>query len=128
MPLSFYNSCVHAGFPSPALDYLEERISMDELLIKHPLSTFLIRVDGESMKDACIPDKALLVVDKSLKAVHRSIIVAIVNGEFTVKRLVKTAKTWMLQPENALFKPIEITEDMQFEVWGVVTKIIIDAK
>lgn len=117
-----------AGFPSPAQDYMEEDINLQELLIPKPLSTFIIRVKGESMINACIPDGALLVVDKSIKATHGKIIVAVVNGEFTVKRLVKTPRAWVLHPENTLYKPMVITDDMQFEVWGVVTKILIDPK
>jgi DNA polymerase V len=69
-----------------------------------------------------------MVIDKSIKATSGMIVVAIVNGEFTVKRLVKTPRCWVLHPENPLYKPIPITGDMQFEVWGVVTKVIIDVK
>jgi DNA polymerase V len=119
---------IAAGFPSPALDYMEKDIDLLEYLIKHPLATFIGRAKGDSMKDAFIPDNALLVVDKSIKPTCGKIVVAIVNGEFTVKRLVKTPRSWVLHPENPLYKPIIITEDMQFEVWGVVTKVIIDAK
>lgn len=117
---------VPAGFPSPATDYMEGDINLQELLIPKPLSTFIVRVKGESMRNANIPDGALLVVDKSQKAVSGSIIVAVVNGEFTVKRLVQTSRNWVLHPENPLYKPVIITGDMDFTVWGVVTKIIVD--
>ena len=119
---------IAAGFPSPALDYMEKDIDLCEYLIKHPQATFIGRAKGDSMKDAFIPDGALLVIDKSIKATSGKIIVAVVNGEFTVKRLVHTPRSWVLHPENPLYKPIPITEDMQFEVWGIVTKVIIDIK
>ncbi len=126
--IPYYDSCIPAGFPSPAQDYMEDDINLQELLIEHPLATFIVRVKGDSMKDAFIPDGALLVVDKSIEATSGKIVVAVVNEEFTVKRLVKTPRSWVLHPENSQYKPIPITEDMDFEVWGVVTKIIIDAK
>jgi DNA polymerase V len=119
---------VRAGFPSPAGDYVESEIDLAEILVPHPSSTFFVRVNGDSMKDASIPDGALLVVDKSLRATSGKIVVAIVNGEFTIKRLVKTPRSWVLHPENHAYMPIQITEEMRFEVWGVVTKIIIDPK
>ena len=119
---------VAAGFPSPAQDYMEEDINLQDLLVPKPLSTFIVRTKGDSMTGAFIPDEALLVVDKSKKAVSGDIIVACVNGEFTVKRLVKTPKSWVLHPENPLYRPLTITEGMDFTVWGVVTKIISDAK
>ncbi|CAN5150579.1 hypothetical protein BH09BAC2_BH09BAC2_17120 [soil metagenome] len=122
------NSAVAAGFPSPAQDYMEEDIDLQKLIIDHPLSTFLIRVEGDSMINACIPHNALLVVDKSLTAKNKDIVVAVVNGEFTVKRLMKSRTGIALQPENPEFKPLVITEEMGFTVWGVVTRIIIDPK
>src|SRR4051812_32774451 len=107
---------------------MEKDIDLGEYLIKHPQATFIGRAKGDSMKDAFIPDSALMVIDKSVKAESGKIVVAVVNGEFTVKRLVKTPRLWVLHPENALYKPIPITEDMEFQVWGVVTKVIIDVK
>jgi DNA polymerase V len=121
-------NCVAAGFPSPATDYMEKDIDLMDVLIEHPQSTFFMRAKGDSMKDAFIPDNALLVVDKQIKPTSGKIVVAVVNGEFTLKRLVKTPRCWVLHPENAMYKPIQITEDMDFQVWGVVTKVIIDAK
>lgn len=123
--LPLFDTSISAGFPSPAQDYMEEEINLQELLVDHPLSTFLIRVKGDSMIDAHIPDNALLVVDKSLKAESGKIVVAVVNGEFTVKRLIKSPCFWVLYPENKLYKPISITADMDFKIWGVVTRIII---
>src|SRR5205809_7976036 len=115
-PVSYFNVSVAAGFPSPALDYMEEEINLQELLITKPLSTFIIRVKGDSMKDAFIADGALLVVDRSIQADSGMIVVAVVNGEFTVKRLVKTPRAWVLHPENPMYKPIPITDEMRFEV------------
>ena len=126
--LPFIGSYVTAGFPSPAQDYMEEDIDLLKLLMPHELSTFIVRVKGDSMINACIPDGALLLVDKSLKPKHRDIVVAVVNGEFTTKRLLKTLNKCILQPENPAYKPLEITEEMNFVVWGVVTKIIVDPK
>lgn len=121
-------TCIQAGFPSPAQDYMEEDINLQDMLIPKPLSTFLIRVKGDSMMNAFIPDGALLVVDRSVKAVNGKIVVAVLNGEFTVKRLVKTPRAWVLHAENPLYKPIVLTEEMDFTVWGVVTRVIIDPK
>jgi DNA polymerase V len=119
---------IAAGFPSPALDYMEKDIDLGEYLIEHPQATFIVRAKGDSMKDAFIPDGALMVIDKSIKPTSGMIVVAVVNGEFTIKRLVKTPRAWVLHPENPLYKPIPTTENMQFEVWGVVTKVIVDVK
>jgi len=121
-------SGIPAGFPSPAQDYMEPDINLAEILVPRPLSTFIIRVKGDSMIGANIPDGALLVVDKSLKAKSGDIIVALVYNEFTVKRLVETSRNWVLHPENSLYKPVIIVPEMDFRVWGVVTKIIIDPK
>ncbi len=121
-------SYISAGFPSPASDYMEEPIDLNEKLIRNPPATFLFRVEGESMTGAFIPDNALLIVDKSEKAKNNSIIVAVVDGEFTVKRLVLEFSKKYLAPENPKYNSINITEDMQCNIWGVVTYIIIDAK
>ena len=85
MELLYYEAAVQAGFPSPALDYREERIDLDKELIRHPLSTFIVECTGDSMMGAFIPSKARLLVDRSLNAVNGNIVVAILNGEFTVK-------------------------------------------
>ena len=121
-------SSVSAGFPSPASDYMEEKIDLNEKLIRHPSATFLFRVEGESMIGAFIPDNALLIVDRSERAQNDSIVVAVVDGEFTVKRLVLEFARRYLAPENPKYKSIYITEDMQCNIWGVVTYIITDAK
>lgn len=117
---------IPAGFPSPAGDYMEERINLNDHIVEHPSATFYFRADGESMIGAHIPPGALLIVDRSLRARSGSIVVAVVDGEFTVKRLDRTMNRMRLMPENPKFRPIEITEEMQCEVWGVVKAIVID--
>lgn len=120
-------NAVAAGFPSPATDYLEEDIDLNAYLKPRPMATFLVRVQGDSMKDAHITNGSLLIVDKSLKPANNSIIIAVVDNEFTVKRLVRNSSGIHLMPANDKFKPIHVTEEMDFRVWGVVTKIITDA-
>ncbi len=125
---TLFCTSVPAGFPSPAADYIEDKIDLNELLIKTPSATFFVKVEGESMIEAFIPDKALLIVDRSLNATSGDIVLAVVNGEFTVKRLLQTHAGMFLKPENPKYKLIEINEEMNFQVWGVVSKIIIDPK
>ncbi|HYH16538.1 MAG TPA: translesion error-prone DNA polymerase V autoproteolytic subunit [Flavisolibacter sp.] len=117
---------VQAGFPSPAGDYMETPIDLNSHIIEHPSATFFVRVEGESMTGANIPPGALLVVDRALRAKDGAIVVAVINGEFTVKRLEKKLNKIRLLPENPKFNPIEITGDMQLEIWGVVRAIVID--
>jgi DNA polymerase V len=128
METLYYQAAVKAGFPSPALDYLEERINLNDVLIQHPLSTFVVECSGDSMINAFIPPKAKLVVDKSLTAKNGDIVVAVMNGDFTVKFLKKNdVKCWLI-PGNSKYKEIEITPEMNMQIWGVVVKIIIDPK
>ena len=117
-------SFVHASFPSPADDYKERPLDLDELVIQHPEATFYVKVSGESMKDAGIADGDVLVVDRAIDATHNAIIVAVLNGEFTVKRLHQENETIYLVPANPLYQPVQVTEDMHFQVWGVVTYCI----
>lgn len=124
--LRVYGSSVAAGFPSPAADYMMEEIDLGKELIPKPLSTFVVRVTGDSMIDAHIPPNARLVVDRSLKPRNNSIVVAVVNGEFTVKRFFKNSSGIRLMPANKKYQPIPITEGMEFSVWGIVTQILID--
>lgn len=121
---------VQAGFPSPAGDYMENRISLDRECIKNPSTTFFWRVKGDSMSAAFIPDGALIVVDRSLTARDNDIILAEVDGELTVKRLCSRLTQKKLLPDslNPKHRPIEITEFMHFEVWGVVTHIVTNVK
>ena len=127
MPIKFLGA-VPAGFPSPAGDYMEERISLDKKLILHPAATFLFRVTGESMIRAFMPPNCRVVVDRLIKERHGSIVLAVVNGEFTVKRLVIEGTQKYLMPENPHYKPILLSEEMNATVWGVVTYIITNAK
>ncbi len=128
MNIPFFNTTIPAGFPSPASDYIEERIDLNKLLIKSPSATFFVRVEGDSMIDAFIPSKSLLIVDRSVTPSSGDVVVAVVNGEFTVKRLLKTQAGVFLCAANEKFKPTRITDDIEFKVWGVVTYIIINSK
>lgn len=114
-------SVVAAGFPSPADDHLERDLDLHELLISHPAATYYVRLAGDSMKDAGLYDGDILVVDRSLEPAHGNIVVAVVNGEFTVKRLYRKGGQIQLTPENPLYTPIRITQESDLIVWGVVT-------
>lgn len=103
---------------------MELRINITEFVTNNPTSTFWVRVHGDSMQDAHIVDGSVLAVDKSLKAQSGDIIVAVVNNEFTVKRLVIKGEKVLLMPENKKYQPLEITEDMDFRVWGKVVTIL----
>ena len=118
-------SRISAGFPSPADDYIENNLSISELLIKNQLSTFLMKASGESMIEAGINDGDLLVVDRSLEARSRDIVIAIFEGNLTVKRLIiKADGSAILKAENPLYKNILISEYTELEIWGVVTSAI----
>ena len=117
-------SKVPAGFPSPAEDYLEGQLDLNEYLIHHPSATFFVRASGDSMIDAGIRSGDLLIVDRALTPGSGSVIIAIVNGELTVKRLRKAQGKLFLVPENKDFAPLEVQESMDFEVWGVVSHVI----
>jgi len=122
MPL--FTSHISAGFPSPADDYIEKRLNLNDLLIKNRASTFFVKVSGDSMLDAGIHNGDILVVDRSKTPVNNSIVIAVLNGELTVKRIRKTRKKLYLAPENEDYAEIEITKDMDLTVWGVVTNVI----
>lgn len=122
--LPLFLEAVSAGFPSPAEDYLEGKLDLNDYLIMNPASTFLVRVTGDSMKNAGIHSGDLLVVDRSLEAKDGNIVIAVIDGELLVKRLKLIKNKYYLLPENSNFKPIEITETMSFEVWGVVSTVI----
>jgi len=128
MELLYYETTVPAGFPSPALDYMEETIDLGRELISHPLSTFIVECTGDSMMGAFIPPKAKLLVDRSLAPVNGSIVVAVLNGEFTVKFLRKNEHRCWLVPANSKYPEVRISEDMEMQVWGVVTYIITDTQ
>ena len=118
-------SRISAGFPSPADDYIENNLSISELLIKNQLSTFLMKTSGETMIEAGINDGDVLVVDRSLEARSRDIVIAIFEGNLTVKRLIiKADGSAILKSENPLYKNILISEYTELEIWGVVTSAI----
>lgn len=118
------SASVQGGFPSPADDYIERRLDLNELVIKHPAATFYVKVEGNSMEGAGIYSGDTLVVDRSLPAASGKIVVAVLDGEFTVKRLVIEGKQTFLQPENPAFERIEVKKEHDFQVWGVVTYVI----
>jgi DNA polymerase V len=119
--LPLYSDLISAGFPSPAEDYIDKKLDLNEYLIKNRPATFLVKVNGNSMINSGIYDGDILVVDRSAEPANNKIVIGVIDGEFTVKRIIKKAKKLFLQPENENFKPIEITEDMDFKIWGIVT-------
>ena len=122
--LTFVSAKVQAGFPSPADDFIETKISLDRELIKNKEATFYARVEGSSMIGANIHDGDLLVIDRSLEPRNNRIAVCFIDGEFTVKRLRIEKDHILLMPENEKFDPIKVTQDNDFVIWGVVTYII----
>jgi len=126
--LPFYVSAVQAGFPSPADDYIEQHLDLNEHLISHPASTFIVRASGDSMRDAGIADGDLLIVDRSLEATAGNIVIAAVLGELTVKRLSQYNGHLQLLPANPKYPPIDISEEQDLVIWGVVTYVIHKAR
>lgn len=124
LELPLFTSKVPAGFPSPADDHLEASIDLNQLYIEHPAATFFVRVQGHSMKDAGIHNGDMLIVDRSLEAKSGSIVIAVISGELTLKRLVVEGQQVWLKPENAEFEPLLITEEMDLHIWGVVAHVI----
>lgn len=120
-PLPLDEVRVSAGFPSPAADYAEKTLDINEYLVRNPVSTFFFAVEGDSMQGAEIFDGDILVVDKSLEPRHGHIVIAFVDGERLVKRLYHRAGRVALLAENPAFPPLEIQDGMEFLVWGVVT-------
>jgi DNA polymerase V len=124
LDIPFYQSNVSAGFPSPAEDFMELDLNLQEYLVQHPSATFCVKVTGDSMQNAGIFSGDVMVVDRALEPQNKTIVLAVLDGEFTVKRIHKKGDLLFLNPENDNFKPIEITQEMNFKVWGVVTHII----
>ncbi|KKO45765.1 UV protection and mutation protein [Arsukibacterium ikkense] len=118
-PIPFYSDPVKAGFPSPAQDYVERTLDLNELCIKHPNATFFVRVCGDSMIEAGIFDGDVLVVDRSIDAVHGHIVVASIGGEFTVKEYC-TRPVMQLLPRNPAYQPIRLRDGDEMSVFGVV--------
>lgn len=128
LKLPLVSASVEAGFPSPADDHLERGIDLNEELIRNPAATFLVRVKGESMRDAGIHTGDTLIVDKSVSPSDRQIVVAMIDGEFTVKRFRKVNGRVFLEAANDSFAPIEVGENQELTIWGAVTYIIHQAR
>ena len=124
LAIPLYSSRISAGFASPADDHLENRLDLNQLLVPRPSATFMLKVEGDSMIGAGIYDGDLLIVDRSEIAVNGSIVIAVVHGELTVKRLQRDALGLRLMPENPKYKPIVIGENSDFLIWGCVTHAI----
>ena len=119
-----FKSGVSAGFPSPAADYEEGKLDLNRHLVRNPAATFFVRVNGDSMIGAGIHHSDLLVVDRSLEPVDKSVVIAVLNGELTVKRIRIRKGKITLEPESDHYSAQQITECVEFEVWGVVTNVI----
>jgi len=124
MPLPLFSGKVAAGFPSPADDYVEKNLDLNELLVQKPAATFFVRAQGESMLGAGIHPNDILVVDRSIEPVPGKIVICALNGELVVKRLKRQAGRWMLGSENPAYRDIVLREEMDTVIWGVVTTVI----
>lgn len=122
--IPFFDVGVAAGNPSYVSEYFPDSINLSRDLVKNPKATFCVRVSGQSMVGAGIDDGDLLIVDKELQAKEGQIILAVINGDYTVKRLLQKEDGYYLQPENPAFEPLKITQFMDFRIWGVVTGLI----
>ena len=119
-----FQSGVSAGFPSPADDYIDRKLDLNDLLIANESATYYLRVEGDSMQGSGIFSDDILIVDRSLNPIDGNVIIAVLNGELTVKRFKKQQDCIMLMPDNENYKPIKVTADMDFEIWGVVTNSV----
>ncbi len=122
--LSFISEGIKAGFPSPAADFEETKISLDSFLIKNKEATFYVKASGNSMTGAGIDDNDILVIDRSLEPADNKIAICFIDGEFTVKRIKIIEEKLFLQPENDSYSPIEVKEENEFMIWGIVTYVI----
>lgn len=120
-PSPLYSSAPAAGFPAPGDDMVEKSLNVHDYLVKHPVSTFFVRVEGDSMEGAGIFSGDILVVDRSVEAISGKIVVAAVGGGLVIKRLSKIGEKMMLMSENTAYTPIEVTGDEECFIWGVVT-------
>lgn len=123
-PIPLAQSSVAAGFPSPADDYLESQLDLNDYLIDNPSATFFVRVSGDSMLDAGIHHGDILVVDRSLDASEGKVVIAVVEGEMVVKRLRRRKGKLCLLPENKQYPPLEIGDETDCTIWGVVTHVL----
>ena len=124
LSLALFTGKVAAGFPSPADDYVEKSLDLNELLIQKPAATFFVRAQGESMLGAGIHPNDILVVDRSLEAVPGKVVICAINGELTVKRLDRVNDQWQLKAENSDYADIVIHDELELVIWGVVTNVI----
>ena len=115
---------ISAGFPSGMEDFIERKIDLNETLVRHEAATYFIRVQGDSMTGAGIQDGDILIVDRSLEPASGKIVIAVLNGELTVKRIRHRGKRVFLLPENPKYAALEVTAETAFEVWGVVIHVI----
>ena len=122
--IPLYLSQANCGFPSPADDYVDQHIDISSVLVRHPASTFFLRASGDSMIGAGINSGDLLVVDRSAEPANGRIVIAALDGELTVKRLVRKCGRVILVPENPDYSPIDITDREYVHVWGVVAYVI----
>jgi DNA polymerase V len=119
-----FTSSLPAGFPSPAEDHIDQRLDLNELLIRHPAATFFVRVTGDSMVGTGIRAGDILIIDRAVEPGHNRVVVAVIDGAFTVKRLQMSKNKLLLVAENPAYPDLEITEQMDFQVWGVATYVI----
>ena len=124
LKIPLVTSRVAAGFPSPAGDFIDKTLDLNEFLIRHPAATFFVRVEGESMIECGIHPGDILIVDKALEPADGNIVIAALDGDFTVKRFRAREGKCFLLAENPAFAPLEITGEMRLEIWGVVTYVI----
>ena len=122
--LPLFNGKVSAGFPSPADDYVEKTLDLNELLVQKPAATFFVRAQGESMLGAGIHPNDILIVDRSIDPVPGKIVICALNGELTVKRLEQDNGQWQLKAENPAYPDIVLHEELELVIWGVVTNVI----
>lgn len=120
LQIPLFSSRVAAGIPSPAEDHIEDTLDLNDYMVRRPDSTFMLRVEGESMKNAGILPGDILIVDRSLKAEHNKIVIAAIDGELTVKRLYHRGGLVKLLPENPAYPEIELESESELVIWGVV--------
>jgi DNA polymerase V len=124
LPLPLFSGKVATGFPSPADDYVEKNLDLNDLLVQKPSATFFVRAQGESMLGASIHPNDILVIDRSIEPVPGKIVICALNGELTVKRLERNNEQWQLKADNPAYPDIVIYEALELVIWGVVTNVI----
>jgi DNA polymerase V len=124
MKIPLYLTPVYAGFPGATSDYVERSLDLNEYMVSHPTSTFFVRASGQSMINAGINDGDILVVDRSIEPKNGKVVIAVLDGDFTVKRVLKRGERLFLMPENPAYQPIEVKEDDSMEIWGTITFVI----